>query len=462
MKTFEPTETDNAGVSDNPTYINSTVEIVSTVAYLIGVPIRIFENEYEAPQLSVYQRLNSERSARIIRNLCIVRTAIERNYKSINQAFRFEQKGIFSLPAYIPQDSLTQLSVDGINFVKKSSTKVNHHIIEINRLISDRINNCKHLFPLWVNWLYIRELLIMPDGLTEAGTKNAAAVYYEHLSWYPYQMYINWEPHDEGNILYNDKKFLSLLYRWHGDVFTDFSKVSDAGDYVKGNIYSFVGESEKVVVVVDCENSDPYKLCATLNSLQYDQMKKITKIMLFDDEHTVDTWKILEKYTRIPVEHMMIQRVKQNKSLVDITLTARACQEHYQNKVDSFIIVSSDSDYWGLISSLPDAKFLVMIEQEKCGPDMKAELKKNGIFYCYIDNFYSGNTDIRMLALFSELRRYLDENFSLNAKTMLNEAIKNTRLSMSEAEKNQFYDKYLKRMRLSVAEDGQVTIEWNT
>jgi hypothetical protein len=67
-----------------------------------------------------------------------------------------------------------------------------------------------------------------------------------------------------------------------------------------------------------------------------------------------------------------------------------------------------------------------------------------------------------MLALFSELRRYLDENFSLNAKTMLNEAIKNTRLSMSEAEKNQFYDKYLKRMRLSVAEDGQVTIEWNT
>ena len=38
----------------------------------------------------------------------------------------------------------------------------------------------------------------------------------------------------------------------------------------------------------------------------------------------------------------------------------------YKNDVDSFVIVSSDSDYWGLISSLPDAHFLVMIEREKC------------------------------------------------------------------------------------------------
>jgi hypothetical protein len=89
----------------------------------------------------------------------------------------------------------------------------------------------------------------------------------------------------------------------------------------------------------------------------------------------------------------MIERIKQNKSLVDIKLTARACQEHYQKQVDSFVIVSSDSDYWGLISSLPDARFLVMIEREKCGPDMKAALAESGIFYCYLDDFYSGNSE---------------------------------------------------------------------
>lgn len=62
-----------------------------------------------------------------------------------------------------------------------------------------------------------------------------------------------------------------------------------------------------------------------------------------------------ESFVKIPVEHIMIERLKQNKSLVDIKLTARACQEHYQKQVDSFVIVSSDSDYWGLISCLtPD------------------------------------------------------------------------------------------------------------
>ena len=43
------------------------------------------------------------------------------------------------------------------------------------------------------------------------------------------------------------------------------------------------------------------------------------------------------------------------------------------------------SDYWGLISSLPDAHFLVMIERKKCGPDMKEALADAGIFYCYLN-----------------------------------------------------------------------------
>ena len=51
----------------------------------------------------------------------------------------------------------------------------------------------------------------MPNGLTEDGTKDAADIYYASLSYYPYQMYINWVPMDEGNVLYNDKK-LSLIH----------------------------------------------------------------------------------------------------------------------------------------------------------------------------------------------------------------------------------------------------------
>ncbi len=58
-----------------------TYELVSKVAYLIGVPLRIFENEHEPPKLELYDQLERDKNARIIRSLCIIRTAIERNYK---------------------------------------------------------------------------------------------------------------------------------------------------------------------------------------------------------------------------------------------------------------------------------------------------------------------------------------------------------------------------------------------
>lgn len=75
---------------DRAAYKDSTYEIVSKVAYLIGVPKRIFDNEHEAPKVEVYNRLDSDKTARIIRHLCIVRTAIERNFKRINERMKDE------------------------------------------------------------------------------------------------------------------------------------------------------------------------------------------------------------------------------------------------------------------------------------------------------------------------------------------------------------------------------------
>ena len=160
-------------------YKDSTYELVSKVAYLIGVPLRIFQNEHEPPKIEIYNRLEQDKNARIIRNLCIIRTAIERNYRKINDIMRMEYRGLLSMPEILPMSSMQQLSNDGISFIKKSSTKLCHHIIEINRLISDRINNCKSLFPIWINWAYIKELFIMPNGLTEDGTKDAGNIHHQ-------------------------------------------------------------------------------------------------------------------------------------------------------------------------------------------------------------------------------------------------------------------------------------------
>lgn len=43
--------------NDRNLYHDSTYEIVSITAYLIGVPERIFLNDHEPPKLDVYQSL---------------------------------------------------------------------------------------------------------------------------------------------------------------------------------------------------------------------------------------------------------------------------------------------------------------------------------------------------------------------------------------------------------------------
>ena len=184
-------------------------------------------------------------------------------------------------------------------------------------------------------------------------------------------MYINWIPVEEGNILINDRKFVKVLYSQHGDVFTDMSKVKDASETVKKNIYEFIDDNETIQLVVDCENSDPFKLASVLKQLDKDSIQKIQKIVLYDDVHTTNAWRYLKAATGIPVEHNVVERIKYDKSLVDIKIAMGISKAYYKDGVTAFILLSSDSDFWGVISSLPDAEFLVMVEEGKCGPDIQ-------------------------------------------------------------------------------------------
>ena len=89
--------------------------VISKFAYLIGVPFHIFENEHEPPKMEWYEALEKDKNARIIRNLCMLRTAFERNYRNIYQAMRYDLKGIASMPEYIPRECIDQLSADGLS-----------------------------------------------------------------------------------------------------------------------------------------------------------------------------------------------------------------------------------------------------------------------------------------------------------------------------------------------------------
>lgn len=440
-------------------YRNSTYAVVSKVAYLIGVPQRIFELEYEPPKMEHFKSLAQNKNARIIRNLCMLRTAIEQNYGELNYQMTWSLKNLHSFPDLIPQEALRQLEVDGISIVK-ANYKLNQYIIDINHHITNRINNCKSLFPIWLEWGYVKDLFIMPNGLTEAGIKAAAAEYYANKSRYPYQVYINWCYKEAGNILYNDKKFVTLLYEANEDCFSDMSKVTDASDMTKESVYDFLKNSNRAIIIVDCENSDPYKLYATLNNLsQQALLDRICKIILCDDVNTTSAWEILDQFTSIPVEHLVIERVSNRKSLVDPALCVKACMEHYENNVDSIIIFGSDSDYWGMYGQLKSANYYVMVESSKFGADNRTALIEAGIPFCYIDNFCTGNSNqIKVEAMLREIRSTLDEALKINVNDMLREAYLATRAEMSKAEQKQFYNRYIKSMRLVIGEDGKLSI----
>ena len=103
------------------------------------------------------------------------------------------------------------------------------------------------------------------------------------MNGYPYHCYINWPIYDPavypdnpennanqitGNVLQNDRRFLILLYRINDAQFTEFRFITDIGDGVRNDLESFLESCERIVLAVDCENSDPYKLCAVLGGLR--------------------------------------------------------------------------------------------------------------------------------------------------------------------------------------------------
>lgn len=457
-------------------YHHPKYNIVSLVAYLIGVEKRHFENEHEPPQLEIYHSLDENKSARIIRNLCMVRTAIERSYAAIRTAFQYDMKNLATLPEYIPVDSVMCLSDDGIQ-LQKGKPDIDAYLISINRELSNRIGNCKSLFPEWINWEYIRPLFLMPNGLKPEGLKAAWAEYNKDRNRYPYQCYMNWQGVSDGNILYSDDKFVRLLYEDHEDEFSDLSLVLDVGDIAMDNIKSFIEHSNQAIVVVDCENSDPIKLSAALSSLPKTSLSKIKKVLLFDSDYTTSGWQIISQSAEQPetksavswsvlssvaafdIQRITVPRLKQQKSQVDMTLAASTCKEVYQNHIDSVVLVSSDSDYWALIQTLADVHFLVMVEKEKCGRDIKNALARSGIHYCYLDDFYTGTSyAIKTLALQTYIQRILDESVNFNMEKILDDALRRTWVQMTVKERSAFYDRYIRKIHTELSPEGNLRI----
>ena len=92
--------------SDN--FENYRKSIVTTVAFLIGVPDEKFamEDRFDTDE---YEKLKKDENAIIIRNLCILRTQFFKNYSSIMDERKFNMRPLETMTEYLDIDAIRYL-----------------------------------------------------------------------------------------------------------------------------------------------------------------------------------------------------------------------------------------------------------------------------------------------------------------------------------------------------------------
>ncbi|MCD8206472.1 MAG: NYN domain-containing protein [Bacteroidales bacterium] len=404
-------------------------DIITTVAYLCAVTENAMQNACNSNQMTpgIYDELKENADAHIIKSLCSVRRALLFNYGRIRNE-RINLVPLSRMTDLIFVDDLKYLQNHGVDveYVNvKNSTDPAIYVAYVNQYISEKIDKVRSLFPGWVNFSYIRNLFLMPDacsghkGENLSNLQKRAAIsdavnaeknkYCSNLSSYIYAAYLNW-PTDfsesTGYSFRNDYTFLTRLYGVNGDEFTDVDKVTDVGEKKRETIYSFINAADVISIFVDCENADPYYFYSMLKSFYAESIKKIEKVFLYDDVNTTPAWDIICNELSIRVEHREYKRVMGNKSLIDVAMTAGVCKAFYAEKTDSVILVSSDSDFWGLIPSLPDARFYVINERKKTSSAIITTLNEHEIGHCYMDDFAQDlGEDFKLKVLVSALNK---------------------------------------------------------
>lgn len=427
-----------------------TYNITTVVSYLIGVndeKLSIIPTSSE-----IIDKLREHRAANIIRALCNIRSHLMTKWQETEFSIVYSMKNLNEQDLY--KDDIKLLMDNDVEFVK-ANCKTEQYIMRANQLINQHVDGIKDLIPDWIEWRYVRNLFVMPNGNSVESIKKVKFNYTSNLNDYPFQRYINCRVKNLGNILYNDEKFVKCLYESNNAKFTDLSKFKKAPSKIKTNIYSFIEKQKEVIVAVDCENSDVFKLASVFTQLKDENLKKIRKIVLFDDVNTTTAWRYLDKITGIPVEYVLVKRVKKDKSLVDMKICAEVTKERYKNDVQAFILASSDSDYWGLISSLTDTNFLVLIEGEKCGPDIKNALRENENYYCNMDMFGTSSVaGLKTNIITNAMSQILDSLPLYNLKDLLNGCLTDMKISLDNEEWSNLYGNLLSKIKIKINEKG--------
>ncbi len=101
-----------------------------------------------------------------------------------------------------------------------------------------------------------------------------------------------------------------------------------------------------------------------------------------------------------------------------------------------------------------------MYEDEKVSQATKNILWENGYSYTCIDDFCTGNTeDFQKMCMVKTIAASLPDLSQLNANDILTKALTDTRLDYTKQDYNNYYQKYLKNIKVKIKDDGTLHFE---
>ena len=403
-------------------------DTVSCIAYLIGVNDAHFSQFDE----TVIARLNKSNDCKLIRTLCQLRTIMLTGYYEIERQLK-RSNGRISATTRCKDLYDNLINKHGLD-IELYSTSVKDYIKAVNHEIESRIDIVSPLFPSTTQkevWAYIRNLFLYPSGAILKERKR----FISERDLYPFGCYICWNPQKVGNVLENDLKLLSIL-------FSDSGKTYERPkEEMIADIYSFAKRCNNVIIGIDCENVDCAAFYTALSQFKSDLTDKIEKVLLFDDTQLMSGWNFYH-YFSIKTERIACPRIQNNKSTLDVKMSAYLTAAHIRDGIDGFILVTSDSDYWGLIDTIGQtAKFFVIGEKEKISSKNLSALDNERIPYCMLDDFDDSELreQIKEEIYRNEIRELLGRT-KFNVDFFLNMLQKQT-LYLSEEEKATFKQK---------------------
>ena len=84
---------------------------------------------------------------------------------------------------------------------------------------------------------------------------------------------------------------------------------------------------------------------------------------------------------------------------------------------------------------------------------------ESDIYYCFIEDFYSGTDDTLLTAaLIKASKEYLEKAINLNVNDMMDDILKKTRANMTSAQIDSFKRNYIMPMHLKIDDSGDVSV----